>query len=174
MTTATQPAFTADFAIGYRAMMLPAIAHERVTTRKVFAAIPDKNHDYRPDPNSRTALELATHLAESDVWFLSSIADLKFNFDPSGQLPAFKSGAAVNEWYDANFQAAYDRVDKMTPQQLLTPVDFFGMMTMPVFTYLLFANNHHVHHRAQISTYLRAMGGKVPNIYGGSFDEPMF
>mgnify|MGYP000046699065 CR=1 FL=1 len=44
---------------------------------------------------------------------------------------------------------------------------------MPSVAYVLFCNNHMVHHRGQLSTYLRAMGGKVPDIYGGSADEVM-
>ena len=40
-------------------------------------------------------------------------------------------------------------------------------------TYLPFMLNHSIHHRGQLSAYLRPMGGKVPNIYGGSYDEPM-
>jgi uncharacterized damage-inducible protein DinB len=49
-------------------------------------------------------------------------------------------------------------------------VDFFGMK-MPAVQYLMFALVHMVHHRGQLATYLRPMGGKVPAIYGGSFDE---
>ena len=47
------------------------------------------------------------------------------------------------------------------------------MMQMPNATYLGFANNHSVHHRGQLAAYLRAMGSKVPAIYGDSADEPM-
>ena len=47
--------------------------NESVTTAKVLAAVPDSGHDYRPDPKSRTAWELATHLATGDIWFLDSI-----------------------------------------------------------------------------------------------------
>ena len=46
------------------------------------------------------------------------------------------------------------------------------MMTQPNVTYLGFANNHGIHHRGQLAAYLRAMGSKVPSIYGGSADEP--
>jgi len=45
-------------------------------------------------------------------------------------------------------------------------------MNEPAFSYLQFAQDHLVHHRGQLSTYLRPMGGKVPDIYGGSADEP--
>jgi uncharacterized damage-inducible protein DinB len=60
----------------------------------------------------------------------------------------------------------------MTAEQLLTPVPFFGVMSLPVFQYLIMVNNHSTHHRGQLSTYLRPMRSKVPSIYGGSADEP--
>jgi len=46
------------------------------------------------------------------------------------------------------------------------------MFQWPNVSYLGFANNHSVHHRGQLASYLRAMGSKVPAIYGGSADEP--
>ena len=58
-------------------------------------------------------------------------------------------------------------------EKLAATVDFFGIMQMPNATYLGFANNHSVHHRGQLAAYLRAMGSKVPAIYGDSADEPM-
>ena len=60
----------------------------------------------------------------------------------------------------------------MPADKLAAPVDFFGMMKMPNATYLGFANNHSIHHRGQLAAYFRAMGSKVPAIYGASADEP--
>jgi uncharacterized damage-inducible protein DinB len=60
----------------------------------------------------------------------------------------------------------------MTPEQLLTPVEFFGVFNLPAALYLGFLNNHSIHHRGELATYLRPMGSKVPSIYGGSYDEP--
>jgi uncharacterized damage-inducible protein DinB len=47
------------------------------------------------------------------------------------------------------------------------------MFNLPAVMYLQFMLNHSIHHRGQLSSYLRPMGAKVPSIYGGSFDEPM-
>jgi uncharacterized damage-inducible protein DinB len=68
---------------------------------------------------------------------------------------------------------ALAKVGVMSAEELLTPVDFYGVMTAPVFRFLLIANNHSVHHRAQLATYLRPMGAKVPDMGGGSADEPL-
>ena len=56
---------------------------------------------------------------------------------------------------------------------LASELDFFGFMKGPRATFLAMAQNHSVHHRGQLAAYLRAMGSRVPSIYGGSADEPM-
>jgi len=53
----------------------------------------------------------------------------------------------------------------------LKVVDFRGMMQLPAVAFLQLAVNHMGHHRGQLSTYLRPMGGKVPPIYGESYDS---
>ncbi|HKS71822.1 MAG TPA: DinB family protein, partial [Terriglobales bacterium] len=75
---AEQQGLTPEFAATYREIMLDGLNRERETTKKVLAAIPDGKSDYRPDPNARTAWELAWHLANTDVQFLDAIADGKF------------------------------------------------------------------------------------------------
>src|ERR1700741_4379018 len=72
---------TPEFVLGYRAMMLDGIQREAECTKKVIAAVPDEKSDYRPDPNARTAKELAWHLANSDIQFLDGIADMNFSTD---------------------------------------------------------------------------------------------
>ena len=159
-----------EFALGYRAMMLDGIAREAEITKKVIAAIPDAKSDYRHDPNSRTAKELAWHLANSDVQFLDGIADVKFNMESPEHKP--QTTAEVVAWYDENMKRGLARVAAMTPEQLMTPVNFFNVFNLPAVLYLGFLSNHSIHHRGELSTYLRPMGSKVPSIYGGSYDEP--
>jgi len=161
---------TAEFALGYRAMMLDGINREAQTTKRVIAAVPDAKADYKPDPNARTAKELMWHLANSDVQFLDGIASLNFNMETPEHKP--QTSAEVVAWYDQNMQRHLARVAAMTPEQLLTPIEFFGVFNLPAVLYLGFLNNHSIHHRGELATYLRPMGSKVPSIYGGSYDEP--
>ena len=58
----------------------------------------------------------------------------------------------------------------MTPDQLMKSIDFRGMFQYPAVAYLEFAIRHTIHHRGQLSMYLRPMGAKVPSIYGESHD----
>jgi uncharacterized damage-inducible protein DinB len=163
---------TPDFVLGYRALMLDGLAREVETTKKVLAAVPDGKKEYRPDPNARTAWELAWHLANTDVQFLDGIADLKFNMANPTEADKPKTVAELVDWYDRNMKRGADRVGALSAAQLLTPIEFFGVFNLPAAFYLGFLNNHSIHHRGELATYLRPMGSKVPSIYGGSYDEP--
>lgn len=171
MDTAVQTTNTPAFAAGFTQMSLSGLAMESQITRKVIAAIPQDKSGYRPDPLAKSALELAWHIVTGEVGLLGGIADLKFSMeDRYSAVPA--TVAEILAWYDENGRRAIARVQAMTAEQLLTPVDFFGMLNLPVFNYLAIVSSHSIHHRGQLSTYLRPMGSKVPGIYGGSADEP--
>jgi uncharacterized damage-inducible protein DinB len=161
---------TPEFALGVRAMMLDGIAREAETTKKVLAAVPDAKSDYRPDPNARTAKELAWHIANTDVQFLDGIGDLNFKMENPETKP--ETSADVVAWYDENMKRGIAKVQALTAEQLTTPIEFFGVFNLPAVAYLGFLNNHSIHHRGELATYLRPMGSKVPSIYGGSYDEP--
>ena len=145
-------------------------------TCKVLSAVKDDTRDFKPDAKSRTAWELATHLATADVWFLDSVINGKFVWDPDAAKQAegqFSSVADVVAFYEKTFAEKLKAVQAMSADDLSRTVDFFGMMQKPAVEFLGMANNHSVHHRGQLAAYLRGMGSKVPAIYGGSADEPM-
>ncbi len=170
MATATRSAVTPDFVVAYRELILSTMAAEMQTTKKVIGAIPESAKSYKPDPKSKNAHELAWHIASDDVAFLNKIADMKIAM--TEPLPSPGTIAEILKYYEENLPKAIKRVLDLTAEQLLTPVSFFGVMNQPVYQYLLMVNNHSVHHRGQLSTYLRPMRSKVPSIYGGSADEP--
>ena len=149
---------------------------EMTATSKVLAAVKDDNRDYRPDPKSRTAWELATHLATADVWFIDSIVSGKFAFDAEGAKRAeaqFTDASSVADFYTRTLPGKLDSLRRLAGETLAEPMDFFGMMQMPRVQFIAMANNHSIHHRGQLAAYLRAMGSKVPDIYGPSADaEP--
>jgi uncharacterized damage-inducible protein DinB len=156
--------------------MASLMEQEMPATRKVLAALSTGRRDYRPDDRSRTAWELAVHLATADVWFLDSILKGAFVWDAEA-LEAlqsqFRSADDVVRFYERELPARLQAVRAASGADLTRTVDFFGMFQWPAVKFLGFANNHSVHHRGQLAAYLRAMGSKVPAIYGGSADEPM-
>ena len=152
------------------------MAREARTTAKILRAVPESGRDYRPDPKSRSAWELATHIAQSDVWFLDCIIAGAFTFDAErgkAVLAGFTSLEDAAAYYEREVAARLAAVRAMSGEALAASVSFFGMNEAPDVTYLGLANNHGVHHRGQLAAYLRAMGSKVPALYGDSADEPM-
>ena len=84
---------------------------------------------------------------------------------------SIKDSADLAVWYTDNFASHLDTLSKLSNEQLLKIVDFRGMFQLPAVMYLNFILHHTVHHRGQLSTYLRPMGAKVPAIYGESYDS---
>ena len=158
---------TPEFASLFRDFMVERIRDEHACTGRVFAELHDG--DWRPDPKSRSARELAWHLAHSERWFLLSLGNLKF--EGGGDVPLPATVAEVAAFYDSGFEPELTRISALSGEQLLESADFFGM-SLPVYTLLNFAHIHTIHHRGQLATYLRPLGGKVPDIYGGSADTP--
>ncbi|MBI4445218.1 MAG: DinB family protein [Acidobacteria bacterium] len=149
-----------------------ALAQEFETTRKVIKAIPEGKKEYRPHAQSRNAIELAWHMASSDVWFLEGILQSHFGPEEGDEPAREKSVADVVSWYERNFCDRLEQLRKLPVEKLIQPLPFFGMFNYPAVAYLMFLTVHSVHHRGQLSTYLRPMGSTVPSIYGGSADEP--
>jgi uncharacterized damage-inducible protein DinB len=145
------------------------VEREAKTTAKVLAAVPNQNHDYRPDPKSKTAMELAQHIAVTDVWFLDSVVKGAFSKEQPGGAPA--GAVELAAWYDKEITDRLTKIATLSGEDLAKPIQFY-IFNLPAVMYLSFMSNHSIHHRGQLSTYLRAMGGKCPAIYGGSADEP--
>ena len=169
MSTATA-GITADFAVTYRDFILDDIAREAEITKKVVSAVLEKKKDFKLDPKGRTAEELAWHIVSVDVQFLNEIADGEFKMEER-----YKKPGTIPEmvaWYSKELPGAIARIKKMNAQQLTHQLDFYGAFHFPAFMYLSFAQKHAIHHRGQLAAYLRPLGSKVPDIYGGSADEP--
>jgi uncharacterized damage-inducible protein DinB len=140
-------------------------------TLRVLEAVPSGHLDYHPDPKSKTGLGLVRHIALEDAWMLNSIANGEFAPPPddSDDCGIMNPADAVAR-YTESVPAAVDRVKRMSGDDLVKVIDLFGMIQAPAVNFIAMATKHSVHHRGQLSTYLRAMGGSVPGIYGPSAD----
>jgi uncharacterized damage-inducible protein DinB len=152
-------------------MALPSLKNEHRVTLKVIDAIPADRGDYRPDPIAKSAVELAWHIVSAENFFMSAVAAGEFNPAGSARPDSVRTAADVSAWYAESFEANFDKLSKLSAGQLLKVIDFRGMFQLPAVTYLQFSLNHSIHHRGQLSTYLRPMGAKVPSIYGESYDD---
>jgi uncharacterized damage-inducible protein DinB len=139
----------------------------------VLKALPPGRLDYRPDPKARTAAELAWVLAAEEAALLrlldTGVVEWKEEPPPARVediVAAYeKSATAVNERLETLDEAGWAKTGRFlmgdAPAWEETIEGF-------VWGFLLDA----IHHRGQLSTYLRPMGGKVPSIYGPSADDP--
>jgi uncharacterized damage-inducible protein DinB len=156
---------------GLAEFLLADIQQEVPTTVRVVEAASGGKLDYAPDPKSKTALALIRHLVVVDPWFLNSIADGKFAGEENAEANSgIDTPAAGSAKYKEAMSAAIARVRNMPDAKLAEEIDFFGMMKFPAVVLIGIMNKHSIHHRGQLSTYLRAMGCKVPGIYGPSGD----
>ena len=153
------------------AFLVADFAQEIQTTMRVFGAVPADHTDYRPDTKSKSALGLVRHLTLEDEWFLNSIANGTFAPPPDdSDACGIMSPADAVTRYRERMPAALERIRALSGEELTRTVDLLGMMQAPAVQFLAMALKHSVHHRGQLSAYLRAMGGAVPGIYGPSAD----
>ena len=144
---------------------------ESETTKKVIRAVPDAQKSYTPDAKSMTAHQLAWHIATAEIMFLDVVLTGK---GPAGRPPEPPPTiAAILDWYETNHTDRVSKVKALPAEKLTAVIPLFAGIEHPAVVYLNFMNSHTIHHRGQLSTYLRPMGSKVPAIYGGSADEPM-
>ena len=169
----TKDKMTPEQAKGMAEFFISVIEMETPTNRKIIAAVPEDKKDYRPHADSRSALELARHIPGTDIWFLDAVANGEFAMPDPAAEESITTVAGALKVYDEQLDRALQKVKALSGEQLAKEVSMMGVFNMPVVIYLSFLIRHTVHHRGQLSAYLRPMGAKVPAIYGGSADEPM-
>ncbi len=147
---------------------------EHRTTMRVLRAFPASRGAFRPHERSATALEIVATLVREQCGVLS-VLDGTWSMPPSFPAPpeSWSAAVAAMEAVGPRVTAALER----TPASRLDEsVPFFvgprQVAPMPVRELLWFWLLDSVHHRGQLSVYLRLAGGRVPAIYGPSADEP--
>lgn len=159
---------TADQAVFLLQTILPSLENEHRITTKVLKAIPADKSNYRPDPAAMSAFDLAWHIASSELSFLNSVLEGEIQMSPS-EKPASLDELINN--YIARFHEKVTAIKEMSGDRLAQQVDFRGLFQLPAVAYLNFSLSHLIHHRGQLSVYLRPMGAKVPSMYGESHDD---
>ena len=140
---------------------------ESTTTLNVLSRIPEAS-DYRPDPQSRTAKEIAWQIFCEEQMIIDALESGSVKWAPP---PVPGTMQEVVDAYQKQSAETARRWHALPAARWNGELDFFGTKrpASPMAWSFLFDI---VHHRGQISTYLRPMGAKVPQIYGPSGDEP--
>ena len=145
--------------------VIPAFQLEHRLTCGVIGGLPDDRADFKPEDGARPAGQLARHIVTTELRWLDGVADGVFRDikDASG---APEVGAALIEYYKGRFASALAALTSMPDEHLVRVIDYRGFIKMPALAYLTLAMHHSIHHRGQLSVYLRTMGLPVPRIYG--------
>ena len=140
---------------------------ESATTRRVLGRIPEGS-TYRPDPRSRTAQEIAWQIVGEERLIVDALETGRFGWTPEPMPPTMAEVLAAYEEHSAGMG---DRWRALPEERWAGTIDFGGRArpaSAMAWSFLFDI----VHHRGQITTYLRPMGSTVPQVYGPSADEP--
>lgn len=160
------------------AMILGEFENEAANTRRLLASVPDGKWDWKPHDKSMTLARLAGHTAEIFGWAQGMLEEDVFNVagyegvQPSSRdelLAVFDQGAA-------SFKEAFSKADEskfgdMWSLQNGDEVLFSAPRLPAIRTFVI---NHLIHHRGQLTVYLRLLDVALPQVYGPTADAPSF
>ncbi|HTM24537.1 MAG TPA: DinB family protein [Vicinamibacterales bacterium] len=158
---------------------LPEFDHEMGTTRRVLERVPDADLAWKPHAKSFSMGQLAGHLANIPHWVEIALDQAQFDLAQAGDDARPRqpeSVAAVLKAFDDNVKKARTKIDTQTDPALFATWTLrqgaHEIFTMPKVSVLrTFIMNHLIHHRGQLSVYLRLRDVPLPSIYGPTADE---
>lgn len=162
--------------------LLPEFDHEMATTRRLLERVPEGNGDWKPHAKSMSLDELANHVATIAGYANATLDHTEMNLNPPGgegyQPPRFGSSAERLAAFDDLVRNAREAIARTTDEEMFVKWSLRNgedtLLALPRVAVLRsFLMNHLIHHRAQLSVYIRMLDIPVPSIYGPSADEPM-
>jgi uncharacterized damage-inducible protein DinB len=159
--------------------LLPEYDHEMGTTRRVLERVPDADLGWKPHEKSYSMGQLAMHLANLPTWVGITLDNAILDLATIGEdaRPREPSAPAdVLTHFDNTARTARKRLDEATDAMLIGPFTLkqgsHEIFTMPKIAVLRsFVMNHSIHHRGQLSVYLRLRNVPLPAMYGPTADE---
>ena len=159
--------------------LLPEFDREMGLTRRALERVPDGKFDWKPYPTSVTLGRLSEHLSEIPHWATMTMTQsaLEMTTDRAPGYVPLSTRAATVAQFDKHFKQGRADVVGKTDGEFLAPWTLKSggkeVFTMPRIAVLRnFVLNHMIHHRGQLTVYLRMLEVPVPSIYGPSGDEP--
>jgi uncharacterized damage-inducible protein DinB len=163
------------------AALLPEFDQEMANTRKVLERLPDERWTWKPHPKSWPLGNLANHVATIPGWATYTIELDQLDVAPVDGPPLPRtianSQAELLALFDQQVASARKAIEGASDEHLLKPwtllaagKTFFTMPRAAVLRSIVM--NHHIHHRAQLTMYLRLNDIPMPGMYGPSADEP--
>ena len=158
--------------------LLPEYDHEMATTRRLLDRVPEAEFSWKPHEKSMSLGQLSGHLANIPMWCSAVLDAPQFDLataaDQRPKAPA--SREALLREFDAKVAAARASLAARTEAELLTPWTLrqgsHEIFTLPRISAIRsFVMNHSIHHRGQLSVYLRLRNVPLPSMYGPTADE---
>lgn len=161
--------------------LLPEFDHEMATTKTVLERVPAEKFSWKPHPKSYSFGQLAGHISEIPGWAIVTLDQDSFDVAPKGAPPyappKYETTKELVAALENNAKKARAILENTPDEAFLKPWSLlFGgetVFTLPKIAVLRgFVMNHLIHHRGQLSVYLRLNDIPVPSIYGPSADDP--
>jgi uncharacterized damage-inducible protein DinB len=158
--------------------LLPEFDHEMTVTRKLLERVPEDKFDWKPHHRSTALGALAQHVATIPMW--GSVTLSQNEIDLGGDQPrAVRTRAELLSMFDENVKNTRASLVGKSDAEFMMPWALKRngqtIFSMPKATvWRSFVMNHLIHHRAQLSVYLRQNDVPIPSMYGPSADEGAF
>ena len=177
--TTTMAETPARPATAIAAALLPEFDQEMAGTRRVLERVREDAFGWKPHPKSFSMGDLATHVADVPTWMAITLDRDSFDMSPEGEaqkFPPAKTPAELLARFDEGIAAARASLAAATDDRFAGSWSLLAngqtLFTMPrVAVVRSFVMNHLIHHRAQLTVYLRLNDVPVPALYGPSADE---
>lgn len=156
--------------------LIAELEHEAAGTRRALERAPADRFDWRPHERSFSLGQLVSHLAEMPSWVPSIVDETNFDMPEGYQPYAAASSEDLVATFDANLAAAKEKLATASDEDLAVTWRMtaggqviFEMPRLQVLRAIIL--NHAIHHRGQLTVYLRQLDVPVPALYGPSADE---
>ena len=154
--------------------MIPEFDQEMATTRRVLERVPSEKNTWKPHEKSFSIGHLAQLVARMPGWIPLTVNHAKLDLSQATPY-SYETTAMLLDDFDRNVREARDALANVTDEQLHQPwaltMGERQLMTLPRGVVLRQNINHLVHHRAQLTVYLRLLDIPVPSVYGPTADE---
>jgi len=158
------------------ASLIAELEHEGAVTRKILERCPPDKFDWKPHEKSMTMGRLASHVAEMHSWTVNTVQDPELDFAKFDYKPFEPKTTDLVQHFEKSFNGAIEALKGASDDIWFEPWSlkngdqvYFTMPKVVVMRSMVL--NHIVHHRGQLSVYLRENDIPVPAMYGPSADE---
>ena len=156
------------------------LQYEALSTRKMLEIVPSEHFEWQPHEKSMTLGKLASHISELPQWTRAALTQEELDFAKNGQKPVvFTTSVELVNRFDLLVSDAFELLQNISDteimrtwrlrngEKILAEMPRVGVIRSMVL-------NHLIHHRGQLSVYLRLQNVPLPSVYGPTADEQTF